>query len=87
MLCNQAYIFTEYPFMSKKSEIENDIKDSNITLGAGAGLGAYAGWTFTAGTVCPVCVVAAPALVGFGLYSRHKAKRKLKESEKNTCKK
>ena len=50
-------------------------KDSNLALGAGAGLGAYAGWTFTTGSVCPICVVAAPALIGLGLWGRHKTKK------------
>ena len=62
----------------KKPDIcvnKEELKEANFSLCTGAGLGAYAGWTFTAGAVCPVCVVAAPALIGMGLWGRYKAKR------------
>lgn len=48
----------------------------NLELAAGAGIGAYGtAMAITAGFVCPACVIAAPALLGAGLYKRHKAKK------------
>lgn len=61
---------------------KEDITESNMALGAGAGIGAYGAWTFSAGALCPVCVIAVPALIGMGLWGRHKAKKKQKQ-EKN----
>ena len=62
---------------------KEDLKDANIALGAGAGLGAYAGWTFSVGAVCPVCVVAAPALIGIGLWGKYKNKVKPTKTNKD----
>lgn len=67
--------------MSDEKDHKTDLKEANITLGAGAGLGAYAGWTLSVGAVCPVCVFAAPALIGMGLYARHKAKQNIQTEE------
>jgi hypothetical protein len=46
-------------------------------IGMGLGIGAF-GIVSTAliGATCPLCVVAAPTLVGAGLYKRWRAKRK-----------
>jgi hypothetical protein len=48
---------------------------ANEMMGMGAGIGALGVVTATAfGAVCPVCVVAAPALIGAGLYKRYRAR-------------
>ena len=48
--------------------------DANTMIVGGLGIGAF-GIISAAigGAVCPVCVVAAPALLGFGAYKRWKA--------------
>lgn len=51
--------------------------DSTLYLGAGLGLGAYAtATTIFLGAACPVCVVAAPSLIGVGLYQKWKKARR-----------
>lgn len=52
-------------------------KDDNGTfyLAAGGGLTAVAVAGAAAGAVCPVCVVGAPLLVGYGLYKKYKIKK------------
>jgi len=42
-----------------------------MALGAGVGLMGVAG-ALTAGAVCPLCVVVAPGLIGYGAYMRWK---------------
>jgi hypothetical protein len=55
---------------------EEEAKDGAGLLVAGLGLGAYGAVSLAvAGAVCPVCVVAAPALVGAGLWKRWRASR------------
>ena len=51
--------------------------DANTLIVGGLGIGAF-GIISAAigGAVCPVCVVAAPALLGFGAYKRWKARTK-----------
>ncbi len=44
-------------------------------LGAGIGLGAISLGAAAIGAVCPMCVVAVPALIGSGIYHRLKARR------------
>lgn len=47
--------------------------NSTVMLGTGLGIGAYAGGTTVLlGYTCPLCVVAAPALIGVGLYQKLK---------------
>jgi len=51
-------------------------KEGNQLLGLGVGVGAWgAASGMLLGAVCPVCVVAAPALLGFGLFRRWQAGR------------
>ncbi|HSP18719.1 MAG TPA: hypothetical protein VLQ79_04345 [Myxococcaceae bacterium] len=51
-------------------------KEGNQLLGLGAGVGAWgAASALLLGAVCPVCVVATPALVGLGLLRRWQAGR------------
>jgi hypothetical protein len=46
-------------------------REANTALGTGVGIGAF-GVASAAllGAVCPMCVIAAPALIGYGLYQR-----------------
>ena len=56
----------------------NDVlrKEGNQLLGLGLGVGAWgAASGLLLGAVCPVCLVAAPALVGVGLARRWQAAR------------
>lgn len=51
-------------------------KEGNQLLGLGLGVGAWGAATgLLVGAVCPICVVAAPALVGAGLLRRWQAGR------------
>jgi len=51
----------------------------NKLLGAGLGIGAFGmGSGALLGAVCPLCVVAAPALVGAGIYKHLGARRREK---------
>jgi hypothetical protein len=46
--------------------------EANTYLVAGAGIGAWGAISVAAlGAVCPLCFVAAPALVGYGAYQRY----------------
>lgn len=62
--------------MEKEPETGNPEKptdNSSLILGTGLGLGAYAtATTVLAGVTCPLCVVAAPALIATGLYQKMK---------------
>ena len=43
----------------------------------GLGLGVFAALSYALlGTVCPLCLVASPALIGAGLFGRAKARQK-----------
>jgi len=55
--------------------------DANGYLGAGVGLGMF-GLASGAllGAVCPLCIVATPALLGAGVYKRICAKRAARQS-------
>lgn len=63
----------EYVFMS----IEGDQKKDKGTLeiATGVSFGAY-GMTLalTVGTICPTCIIATPAFLGYGFYKRQKAR-------------
>jgi hypothetical protein len=53
------------------------MRHGNEHLAAGVGLGALSiGGVVLLGVSCPLCVVAVPALIGSGLWKRHKARRK-----------
>ena len=52
-----------------KSKVDH--RESNQTLATSAGIGAFGAITALVGAAaCPVCVVAAPALLGVGIYQR-----------------
>ena len=60
-----------------KNARQEDMNDAKITAGVGVGIGAYGGvLAATTGTICPVCVIATPALLGYGYYKYKKAKSK-----------
>jgi len=51
-------------------------REANVTLAGGVGLGAFGvASAIAGGAVCPLCVVAAPALLGYGGYLRYRAWR------------
>lgn len=54
---------------------EEALRDGNQCIAMGVGLGGFGAGTLLAfGATCPLCLVAAPGLVGLGLYKRFKAK-------------
>lgn len=54
-----------------------EVRDANVIMAGGVGIGALgAVLAAVGGAVCPVCVVAAPALVGVGALKRWRAKRR-----------
>ena len=51
-------------------------KEANSTIAMGLGIGAFGAASLAlVGATCPLCVVAAPALVSWGLYKRLRARR------------
>ncbi len=58
----------------EKSKKDPETTDANTLIAGGIGIGAF-GIISAAigGAVCPVCVVAAPALLGVGAYKRWRA--------------
>ncbi len=54
-----------------------ELRDANSCIVYGAGLGAVGtGTALLAGATCPLCVVFAPALIGYGVWKRFAANRK-----------
>jgi hypothetical protein len=48
-----------------------ELREANSCMALGAGLGvAGTGTALLAGATCPLCVVIAPALFGFGVWKR-----------------
>jgi hypothetical protein len=59
-------------------ESEPTKAEANTLILGGLGIGAFGVISAAIGSaVCPVCVVAAPALLGAGAYKRWKARRRL----------
>ncbi|MBU6997329.1 MAG: hypothetical protein HXS41_10515 [Theionarchaea archaeon] len=54
------------------TEKKDPVDDGTLYLAAGGGLTAVAVAGVAASTVCPVCVVGAPLLVGYGLYKKYR---------------
>jgi len=48
--------------------------NGKLKWGVGLGIFAAASYAFL-GTVCPLCLIASPALIGAGLLARAKARR------------
>ena len=68
------------------AEIAQQRSDGNAMLGAGAGIGAFGVISAAVlGAACPLCVVAAPALLGVGAYKRIKARRRARANEDNSA--
>lgn len=57
---------------AESREEKKDPDDGTLYLVAGGGLTVVAIAGVAASTVCPVCVVGAPLLVGYGLYRKYK---------------
>jgi len=58
------------------------LDNSTLYLGLGLGLGGYVtATTVLAGVACPVCVVAAPALIATGVYQKVRNRKRRQESE------
>ncbi len=58
-----------------KAKLPPDKAEANSLITGGLGVGAFGVASATLlGAVCPVCVVAAPAMVGLGLYKRYKTR-------------
>lgn len=66
----------ETPQDDKYVAADADLRRGNEHLAAGVGLGALSiGGVVLLGVSCPLCVVAAPALIGSGLWRRRRARR------------
>ena len=69
-----------------RDKLKQDLKDANTCMLLGAGVGAVGVISaLSIGAVCPLCVVAAPGLIGFGflrrLYLKFRKNRKTIISE------
>lgn len=59
-----------------KRDLHEDLRDANSCIAFGASLGAVGtGTALLAGATCPLCVVLAPALIGYGVWKRFAANR------------
>ncbi|MCA9610946.1 MAG: hypothetical protein KC619_35375 [Myxococcales bacterium] len=60
---------------------EGDAREGTRLMWSGAAIGvASAASAVVLGATCPLCVVGAPALVGWGAYKRWNAKKRLAEA-------
>ena len=74
---------SKYPADMDKNETapenrpeEGEVLDAKTCLIAGAGVGAFgAASALTVGAVCPLCIVAAPALLGIGAFKHYRRRR------------
>ena len=58
-----------------RAKLPPEKAEANTLITGGLGIGAFgAASAALLGAVCPVCVVAAPALVGVGLYKRYRCR-------------
>ena len=62
------------PVNPENPENSQNPDDGTLPLVAGGGLTVLAVTGIAAGAVCPVCVVGAPLLVGYGLYKKYKCR-------------
>ncbi|MBD3362823.1 hypothetical protein GF362_03830 [Candidatus Dojkabacteria bacterium] len=68
----------------QKDNTESPHKDNSAdaSLLAGGALGAVAaGELVLLGTACPLCVVGAPLLLGYGAYKKYKEKKNMKSNK------
>lgn len=57
-------------------ELADQVRDANSMIASGIGIGVLgAAAAAISGAVCPLCIVAVPALVGAGAYKRWRARR------------
>ena len=57
--------------MDDQQSRDDERHEANTALGTGLGIGAFgAASAALLGSVCPLCIVAAPALIGYGVYKR-----------------
>ena len=70
----------------EKSQKDPGMTDANTLIVGGIGIGAF-GIISAAigGAVCPVCVVAAPALLGVGAYKRWRAAAKRSAADQGSA--
>jgi len=61
--------------MATEESLKKLEQTSREHLGAGVGLGALSLGAAAIGAVCPMCVVAVPALIGSGLWHRMSAQK------------
>lgn len=62
---------------AKDAKATETQSDANTLILGGLGIGAFGVISAAiGGAVCPVCVVAAPALLGIGAYKRWKAAKR-----------
>lgn len=60
-----------------RAERQQRLREANSCIAVGAGLGAWgAGTALLVGATCPLCLFAAPALIGVGVWKRFAAGRK-----------
>ena len=65
------------PNPGETSAPDTDTRDANRTMLAGVGIGVLGVVTAAiGGAVCPVCVIAAPAIVGVGAFRRWRGSRR-----------
>jgi NaMN:DMB phosphoribosyltransferase len=63
--------------MKQNKDMKKDEHDDGMAyVAAGSGLTAVAVAGIAAGAVCPLCVVGAPVLVGYGVYKKMKSRKK-----------
>lgn len=62
--------------MSGDTRKKDRVADANTLIASGVGIGVFgAAAAAISGAVCPLCIVAVPALVGVGVYKRWRARR------------
>ena len=74
---NDVHVAAEKPrSKSYRDELgAQEKRDANALMLGGAGIGVFGAVAAAiGGAVCPVCVVAAPALFGFGAFRRWRAR-------------
>jgi len=68
----------EHVGKGKKDKLQID--EGTVGLASGTALGALAvGELALLGVACPLCIIGAPALIGFGAYAKIRKKKKAKK--------
>ena len=78
MSTDRSHVDASDPAERADSDAQREeTRDANAMIAAGAGIGLLGVVTAAiGGAVCPVCVVAAPALVGVGALRRWRNRRR-----------